>query len=156
MRRMLSESLFDSIVQAGHLFDLKYPAGANMRTVRNLVRMPVEETRPGDIAVVRPGEWIPVDGEVLSGHSSVDQASITGESTPVEVEPGSGVFAGTINGEGLIEVQSTRRATDSTLARIIHMVEEAQASRAPSQAFVDRFAAIYTPVVVAAATRRRP
>jgi len=92
-----------------------------------------------------------VDGEALTGTSSVDQAPITGESLPVEKETGDEVFAGTLNGEGALEVRSTRPAADTTLARISHSVEEAQASRAPSQTFVDRFARVYTPVVVATA-----
>ena len=115
------------------------------------VRVPVERVAIGETIVVRPGEKIPVDGVVLAGTSSVNQAPITGESMPVEKAPGSEVFAGTLNGEGALEVRSTRAASDTTLARIIHSVEEAQASRAPSQTFVDRFARRYTPAVVATA-----
>lgn len=115
------------------------------------VRVPADQVNVGETVVVRPGEKIPVDGEVLRGRSSVDQAPITGESMPVVTEPGSEVFASTLNGEGALEVRSTRPASDTTLARIIHSVEEAQASRAPSQSFVDRFARVYTPVVVIAA-----
>jgi Cd2+/Zn2+-exporting ATPase len=100
---------------------------------------------------VRPGEKIPVDGAVVAGESSINQAPITGESNPVEKEVGEEVFAGTLNGEGALEVRSTRTAADTTLARIIHSVEHAQASRAPSQAFVDRFARVYTPLVVGSA-----
>jgi Cd2+/Zn2+-exporting ATPase len=92
-----------------------------------------------------------VDGTVTLGRSSVDQATITGESVPVVKEEGDDVFAGTVNGEGVVEIRSTHAPGDTTLARIIHAVEEAQASRAPSQAFVDRFARVYTPAVVAAA-----
>ncbi|MDF5939372.1 HAD-IC family P-type ATPase [Pseudomonas aeruginosa] len=96
---------------------------------------------------VKPGERIALDGEVTSGRSSVNQAPITGESLPVEKEVGEPVFAGSINGEGALEYRVTRRADDSTLARIIHAVEEAQGSRAPTQRFVDSFARVYTPVV---------
>ncbi len=96
---------------------------------------------------VKPGERIALDGEVTSGRSSVNQAPITGESLPVEKEVGEPVFAGSINGEGALEYRVTRRADDSTLARIIHAVEEAQGSRAPTQRFVDSFARVHTPVV---------
>ncbi len=100
---------------------------------------------------VRPGERIALDGEVLEGRSSVNQAPITGESLPVEKQAGDALFAGTINGESALEYRVTRVADDSTLARIIHAVEEAQGARAPTQRFVDRFARIYTPVVFAIA-----
>ena len=89
-----------------------------------------------------------MDGVVIAGQSAVDQAPITGESVPVEVQPGVAVFAGSVNGEGTLDVRATKPAHDTTLARIITLVEEAQASRAPAQAFVDRFAAVYTPLVI--------
>ena len=95
--------------------------------------------------VVRPGEKIPLDGRVRAGDSHVNQAPITGESVPSRRPPGDDVFAGTINGRGALEVEVTRLRRDSTLARIIHLVERAQAQRAPSQTFVDRFARVYTP-----------
>ena len=115
------------------------------------VRVPVEEVRPGEIVLVGPGERVPVDGVVLAGSSSVDQSPITGESVPVDVGPGSEVFAGTINGSGAFTMRTVRAANDTTLAHIIHLVEEAQAQRAPSQQFIDRFAAVYTPLVIAGA-----
>ncbi len=127
------------------------PAEATVKRDGGEVRVPVAAVVVGEVVVVRPGDRVPVDGEVTAGRSSVDQASITGESIPVEVEPASNVFAGSINGDGALEVRSTKPACDTTLARIITMVEEAQASKAPVQAFVDRFAAVYTPIVVAAA-----
>jgi Cd2+/Zn2+-exporting ATPase len=96
---------------------------------------------------VRPGERLPLDGTVLSGESAINQAPITGESLPVDKGPGDEVFAGTINQGGALEIQVTAPASLSTLARIIQAVEEAQASRAPIQRFVDRFAARYTPAV---------
>ncbi|AGI25551.1 cadmium-translocating P-type ATPase [Pseudomonas sp. ATCC 13867] len=107
---------------------------------------------------VRPGERIALDGEVLDGRSSVNQAPITGESLPVEKQAGDPLFAGTINGESALEYRVTRVADDSTLARIIHAVEEAQGSRAPTQRFVDQFSRIYTPVVflIAIATALLP
>lgn len=101
----------------------------------------------GDILLVKAGERIPLDGIVNKGISTVDQAPITGESIPVNKELGSDVFAGTINQEGSLEIKVTHLAGDSTIARIIQMVENAQANKAPSEAFVDKFAKIYTPVV---------
>ncbi|WP_395730742.1 heavy metal translocating P-type ATPase [Prosthecobacter sp.] len=96
---------------------------------------------------VRSGARIPMDGKIISGSSSVNQAPITGESVPVDKQPGDTVFAGTINGEGSLLVEVTKAASDSTLARIIKLVEEAEEQKAPTQRFVDRFASIYTPVV---------
>jgi Cd2+/Zn2+-exporting ATPase len=110
--------------------------------------VPVEALAVGDRIVVRPGERIPMDGRVLEGASAVNQAPITGESLPVEKALGDEVFAGTVNGSGALVIEVTRLAQDNTLARIIQMVEEAQAQKAPSQRFVDRFARVYTPVVV--------
>ncbi len=103
----------------------------------------------GAIVRVRPGERIGLDGEVLVGRSTINQAPITGESLPVEKGPGDTVFAGTINEAGSLEYRVTAAAQDTTLARIIHAVEEAQGARAPTQRFVDQFAKIYTPVIFA-------
>lgn len=114
-------------------------------------RVPADAVEIGESVLVRPGEKIPVDGTVLTGRSAVDQATITGESVPVVKEPDEEVFAGTLNGDGVLEIRSTRAPADTTLARIIHSVEEAQATRAPSQSFVDRFARVYTPAVVGVA-----
>ncbi|HCE16474.1 MAG TPA: cadmium-translocating P-type ATPase [Anaerolinea thermolimosa] len=111
----------------------------------------VEDLRPGDRILVRAGERIPIDGEVLRGNSEVDQSPITGESIPVEKGPGAKVFAGSVNGRGVLEVKVTHHAEDTTLARIVRMVTEAQNRRAPSQRFIDRFATWYTPVVVGVA-----
>ena len=132
------------------LMDLS-PAEATVLRNGREERVLADRVEVGETVVVRPGEKIAVDGEVVGGTSSVNQAPITGESLPVEKEPGAEVFAGTLNGEGALEVRSTKPASDTTLARIIHSVEEAQASRAPSQTFVDRFARVYTPIVVATA-----
>jgi len=96
---------------------------------------------------VKPGERIPLDGLIISGSSAINQAPVTGESIPVDKEPGDAVFAGTINETATLEIRITAVASNSTLARIIHAVEQAQGTRAPTQRFVDRFASIYTPVV---------
>ena len=109
--------------------------------------MDIREVAVGSIVRVRPGEKVALDGVVTSGHSTVNQAPITGESMPVEKSEGSQVYAGTINEAGSFEFEVTALATNSTLARIIHAVEEAQATRAPMQRFVDAFARYYTPAV---------
>ena len=109
------------------------------------------EVQPGEIFLVKPGQKAPVDGEVVNGNSSMDQSPITGESIPVEKGPGDAVFAGTINAEGVLEVRTTKAAENTTLARIIRMVEKAQQQRAPAQRFVDTFAKYYTPAVMALA-----
>jgi Zn2+/Cd2+-exporting ATPase len=111
-------------------------------------RVSVDDVAVGDTIIVKPGEKIPLDGRVAAGESHVNQAPVTGESLPIDKGPGDDVFAGTINGRGAMEVIVTRPRRDTTLARIIHLVERAQAQRAPSQAFVDRFARWYTPAVL--------
>jgi Cd2+/Zn2+-exporting ATPase len=113
--------------------------------------VPVDRIDIGNVMLIRPGEKIPLDGQIVLGRSDVNQAPITGESLPIDKGPGDDVFAGTINGHGAIEVAVTRRRRDTTLARIIHLVETAQAQRAPSQQFIDRFARYYTPAVIALA-----
>jgi Cd2+/Zn2+-exporting ATPase len=105
----------------------------------------------GALVLVRPGERLPLDGLVVEGRSAVDQAPITGESVPVDKAPGATVFAGTINGGGALMVRTTALAAETTLARIVRLVEQAQAERAPVQRFVDQFARWYTPAVVAGA-----
>ncbi|WP_414708235.1 heavy metal translocating P-type ATPase [Pseudomonas sp. UBA6310] len=109
---------------------------------------PVAEVALGSQVRVRPGERIGLDGEVLVGQSSVNQASITGESLPVEKAVGDALFAGTLNGDGALEYRVTAEPSNSTLARIIQAVEQAQGMRAPTQRFVDRFSRLYTPAVV--------
>jgi len=124
------------------------PRDALVRRDGQELRLPVEALQLDDVVIITPGEKIAVDGMVLEGASSVNQAPITGESVPVEKRAGDEVFAGTLNELGALEVRVTRLAADSTLAKITHLVEEAQAQRAPSQAFIDRFAKWYTPVVL--------
>ncbi|MGA8138518.1 MAG: heavy metal translocating P-type ATPase, partial [Pseudomonas gingeri] len=113
------------------------------------VEREVKSIELGALVRVRPGERIGLDGEVVYGSSSVDQAPITGESLPIEKNPGDKVFAGTINQAGSLDYRVTAVAGNSTLARIIHAVEQAQGARAPTQRFVDTFAKIYTPAVFA-------
>ena len=112
------------------------------------VRVPVDSVVIGDALVIRPGEKIPLDGVVAAGESEINQAPITGESLPAAKGPGDEVFAGTINGHGALTVRVTHLRGDTTLARIINLVEHAQSERAPSQTFVERFARVYTPTVV--------
>ena len=124
------------------------PGVARIRRDGEEQNIHVTEIVTGDIMIVRPGDRIAMDGVIVGGKSSVNQAPITGESAPVDKKPDDEVFAGTLNGPGALEVSVTKLVQDTTLARIIRLVESAQAERAPSQAFVDRFAAVYTPVVL--------
>ena len=113
--------------------------------------VPADEVGVGETVVIRPGERLAVDGEVIEGSSAVDEAPVTGESVPVEKGTGDAVYSGSLNGSGGLLVRATKRAGDSTLQRIARLVEEAQAKKAPAEQFVDRFSRVYTPIVVAAA-----
>ena len=108
----------------------------------------VSKIEVGDIMIIKPGQKIAMDGQVIKGHSSVNQAAITGESVPIEKNINDDIFAGTINEEGALEVKVTKHVNDTTIAKIIHLVEEAQGERAPAQAFVDKFAKYYTPTIM--------
>jgi Cd2+/Zn2+-exporting ATPase len=117
----------------------------------------VEEVSASSLTVdwvvhIRPGDRTPADGTILTGESAIDEAPVTGESTPVRKKAGEGVFAGTVNGEGLLRVQVTASAQDNTIARVVKLVEEAQESKAPTERFIDRFSRYYTPGVVLVAT----
>jgi Cd2+/Zn2+-exporting ATPase len=124
------------------------PAHAVVRDGSGSRTMDVDLVSPGAIVLIKPGEKVPLDGEVVRGTSAVNQAPVTGESLPIDKGPGDEVFAGTINGGGALDVRVTRFRRDATLARIVHLVEQAQATRAPAQTFVERFARIYTPAVI--------
>jgi len=121
------------------------PKEALVRRNNNEVVLTLEDIKAGDILIVRPGERIPLDGKVLSGSSSVDQAPITGESIPVSKGPGDEVFAGSINQRGSVEVMVTKVFEDTTLGRIIHYVEEAEVRKSSYQRFGDKFGRYYTP-----------
>ena len=115
------------------------------------LEVPVEEVRVGDVVVVRPGEKIPVDGTVLEGRSSVDESMLTGESLPVEKESGSPVTGATLNGNGALKFRADRVGTDTALAQIIQLVEDAQGSKAPIQKIADKVAAVFVPAVLVVA-----
>jgi heavy metal translocating P-type ATPase len=131
------------------LMDLT-PKQALVRRDGRETEIPVEELQVDDIFIVKPGQAIATDGEVLIGLSSVNQAPVTGESVPVEKQPGDTVFSGTINGEGALEIRATKTVADNTIARIINMVEEAQEKKGKSQRFIERFGSRYSPAVLAA------
>jgi len=129
------------------LMELK-PENATLRRDGEEVTVPVQEVLPGEMFVVRPGDRIPLDGVVIEGDSSVNQATITGESAPVSKVEGEDVFAGTINLDGFLVARVTKMAGETVLARILRLVEEAEESRSPTEAFVDRFSRVYTPAVI--------
>lgn len=150
----LSHSLEDRILDRARgairaLSDLA-PKTALVQRGDSQIEISVEDLVLGDLVIVRPGTRIPVDGSVISGSSSVDQAPVTGESVPVEKTSAGQVFAGSLNGEGALEVQVTRLAKDSTLARISQMVEQAQAGKSPTQSLTDRFMRWFVPGVLIA------
>ena len=143
------------------------PRTAHVRRGQDVVELPVEELQVGDVVVVRPNERLPADGFVINGATSINQAPVTGESMPVDKQPvadpaeararpasiaaASAVFAGTINGAGAIEIETTRKSSDTTLAKIVRMVSEAEAQKSPTQRFTERFERIFVPVVLATA-----
>ena len=129
------------------LLDLS-PLMATVMTDDGEVVVPVAQLREGDIVAVRPGERIPVDGTVVGGSSSVNQAPITGESMPVEKAKGHDVFSGTLSETGYLEIRTSKTGDDTTLARIVHLVEEAQHARAPVQNIADRFTVWFLPAVL--------
>jgi len=129
-----------------NLMDLA-PPEAWIKVGTEITKKPVDEISIGDIMVVKPGEKIPLDGEIILGESSINQAPITGESIPVDKALGDSVYAGTINEHGSLEIMVTKLVEDTTISKIINLVEEAQEQKAPTESFVDKFATIYTPIV---------
>ncbi len=125
------------------------PRTAYLRQGDQITEVDVDTLQVGNQVVVRPGDRLPVDGEVVAGHSSIDQAPVTGESVPVAKEPGDPVFAGTINQEAAIDVRVTRLAQDNTLSRVMQMVQEAQSQQSPTQQFTQRFTRRFVPAVLA-------
>lgn len=130
------------------LMDLT-PKTALVRREGREVEIPVEDVQVGDVFLVKPGQALATDGQVVEGRSSVNQAPVTGESVPVEKEPGATVFAGSINGQGPLAVRATKSFVDNTISRIISMVEEAQERKGQSQRWIERFGAHYSPAVLA-------
>ncbi|MBI3957282.1 MAG: cadmium-translocating P-type ATPase [Chloroflexi bacterium] len=126
------------------------PETAWLRRGDDLIETPVDDLQPGDVVIVKPGERLPVDGVVVRGTSTCDQSPITGESVPVYKEPGSDVFSATINGSGALDVRVTKPASESTLSKIIQLVQEAQEDAAPTQRLIDRFSQPYTLTVIGA------
>ena len=124
------------------------PATARVKRGNEVVEIPVEEVQPGDLVVLRPGEKLPVDGEVVEGETHVDQSMMTGEPVPVRRGPGDPVIGGTINTTGRILYRATSLGSESVLARIIEMVRNAQGAKLPIQALVDRVTAVFVPVVL--------
>ena len=133
------------------LMDITPPTATVKRDNNQEVTVRVEEIQVGEILTIRPGQKVALDGIVVSGNSAIDQSPITGESIPEDKEKGDRVFAGTLNQTGFLEVQVTHAANDTTVAKIVHLVESAQSSRAPTQQWVDKFAEIYTPIVIVSA-----
>lgn len=131
------------------LMDLRPPEALVRRADGTEVLLPVEQLQLDDLVIVKPGERLPIDGKIVAGQTTIDQSAITGESMPVEKDVGADVFAGTVNGNGAIEIKVTRLAADTTLAKIIQMVEEAQTRKAPTQRFLDEFEPKYALGVVA-------
>jgi Cd2+/Zn2+-exporting ATPase len=124
------------------------PETATVRRDGEHTEVPAREVQEGEIVIVKPGEKIPVDGDVVEGESAVNQAPVTGESAPVHKAIGDVVYAGTINQEGSLEVETTGSGTDTTLQRIIQRVEEAQEAQSPTESLIERFAKYYTPGVI--------
>ncbi|MFB6169924.1 MAG: HAD-IC family P-type ATPase, partial [Haloarculaceae archaeon] len=124
------------------------PETATVRRDGELVEVPAREVASGEVVLVRPGERVPVDGEVVDGESAVDQAPVTGESAPVHKTASDEVYAGTVNQKGAMEVRTTGSGAETTLQHIIRRVEEAQEAKTPTESRIDRFATYYTPAIV--------
>ncbi|HAP09233.1 MAG TPA: heavy metal translocating P-type ATPase, partial [Afipia sp.] len=127
------------------------PKTARLEEDGHVGEVQADTLQVGATIQIRPGDRVPADGVILSGESAIDEAPVTGESTPVQKGSDATVFAGTVNGDGLLRVRVTAAAADNTIARVVRLVEEAQESKAPTERFIDRFSRVYTPGVVAVA-----
>ena len=127
-----------------------YPEDARVRRGGTVKTIKASDIVVGEIVLIQPGERIPVDGEIVQGRSAVDQAPITGESVPVDKQVGDHVFAGTLNQQGVLDVKATQAASNTTLSRVIKMVEEAQDSKAPTERFLDKFEQVYASFIILA------
>ncbi len=151
LAQLLETYTMDKARNAIHALVKMSPETALVKDGKNEKLVPVDNVEVGAVIVIKPGEMIPLDGKVLKGCSAVNLAAITGESIPVEKSEGDDVYAGAVNEEGALEVEVTRLSKESTLAGIIHLIEDAQAQKAPFQSFVDKFAKYYTPSVIVCA-----
>jgi Zn2+/Cd2+-exporting ATPase len=124
------------------------PQTAQVRRNGQIVELPTAQVQVGDLVVIRPGDRVPVDGTITSGNSGVDQSPVTGESVPVQKQPGDAVFAGTVNQDAALEVTVTKLAKDNTLSRVMQLVAEAQSQQSPTQAFTQRFTRWFVPAVL--------
>ncbi|HKX33263.1 MAG TPA: heavy metal translocating P-type ATPase [Blastocatellia bacterium] len=127
------------------------PQTARVKRIDTIVELPVNEVRCGDLLLVRPGDRVPLDGRIDRGHSSLDQATITGDPVPVAKGPGDAVFAGTVNTEGPLEVEVTKLSSESVLSRVIDMVSEAEAQKGPAQRFAQRLERVFVPIILCVA-----
>jgi Cd2+/Zn2+-exporting ATPase len=134
----------------GELIDFT-PHQALVKRGDQEIRVDVNDLKIGDTVVVKPGERLPVDGEVFAGSSAVDESAVTGESVPVEKKQGDPVYGGTLNGQGALEINVTKRYEDNVISKIIQLVEEAELTKAPTERLIDRFSRYYTPIVVSLA-----
>jgi len=145
--------LIETRAKAGTGEAIRALLGLQARTARVVrdgieTELPIEDVLPGDVVLVRPGEKIPVDGEVVNGHSAVDESMVTGEPIPIEKDVGAEVVGATVNGTGSLRIRATRVGADSVLAQIVEMVRRAQASRAPIQRLADQVSSVFVPVVI--------
>lgn len=148
LSEMLEDYTLDRAHHAIHALMELSPEKARVKENGRETTVPIESVDVGAVVAVRPGERLPVDGDVIAGNSTIDQSAITGESAPVPKASGDSVFAGTMNQQGYLEVEVTRPAGENAIARIVRLVEDAQEHSAPTAQFIDRFAAYYTPGIV--------
>ncbi|MFQ5409234.1 MAG: heavy metal translocating P-type ATPase [Anaerolineales bacterium] len=145
---VLEEQALDKARNAIRVLGNLAPRTALVQRESGEEEVAVDSLEIGELVIVRPGVRVPVDGEILRGHSGIDQSPVTGESTPVDKGPGGPVFAGSVNGEGALEVRVTRLARDSTLARVVQLVAEAQTQKSPTQQLTEKFSRVFVPAVL--------